>query len=170
MDPLMHVLIPSLILIAMGWKRGIIKWSFFAILPDVLYFTEFHRNLSHSIIVLGIISAAILYFMKNKRLAAALVFFLISHSVLDIGGYVAIFYPVTDSYFRLHSDIILRNPQHVLDFDTWLEVIPPGQLTMVYDSYPLQTITVLFWLLFLSALILAERQKIIKGVKGLLRQ
>jgi len=168
MDPLMHMLIPSLMLIAMGFRKRIMLWSFFAILPDALYFTEFHRNLSHSLVALGFVSAAIYYLMKNKRLAAALVFFLISHPILDIGGYVAVLYPVTDNYFRLHSDIIIRNPQHVLDFDTWLEVIPPGQLTMVYDSYPLQTITVLFWLLFIAALALAERQKIIKGVKGLL--
>jgi hypothetical protein len=169
MDPLMHMLAPSLILIAVGWKRDIIKWSFIALLPDFLYLTDFHRNLSHSFIVLGLVSALLYHVMRDKRLAIAFAFFLLSHPVLDLGGYVAVLYPLDTSYFRIHSDVIIRNPGRVLDFDIRLERIPPGQLSTVYDSYPLQTSTVLLWALLFSALIMLNRQKIIKGIRTVVR-
>lgn len=168
MDPLMHILIPSLILLALGWKQRILKWSFVAVLPDILYLTPFHRNLSHSFIVLGLISAALYYLMKDKKLAVALAFFLLSHPVLDLGGYVAVFYPITNTYFRVHSNVIIRNPGRVLDFDIWLEMIQPEQLVTVYDSYPLQTITILFWTLFIVAFLFTNRQKIIKGIRAVI--
>jgi membrane-bound metal-dependent hydrolase YbcI (DUF457 family) len=170
MDPLMHVLLPSLILIAFGWERKILKWSFVAFLPDMLYLTTFHRNLSHSFVVLGIISAVLYYAMKDKRLAVALVFFLLSHPLLDMGGYVAVLYPITDSYYKLHSDIILQNPSKIFLFDTWIETAPPGELEQYYDSYLLKTSTAIYWLLLATAYLLVNRQKIIKGIRTVVKQ
>jgi membrane-bound metal-dependent hydrolase YbcI (DUF457 family) len=170
MDPLSHILLPSLILIALGWDRKIIKWSFVAVLPDMLYLTQFHRNLSHSFVFLGIVSAITYYFMKDKKLALALMFFLLSHPVLDLGGYVAAFYPLTDTYYRVHSDIILQNPSKILLFDTWIETASPGSLEEYYDSFVLQTSTALYWFLLAAAYIALNRQKIIKGIRTVVKR
>jgi hypothetical protein len=105
MDPVMHILLPLLLVLAIGVNsRLAILLAPLAILPDFDAFTGLHRAVGHSFIpILVLPMALILYarFVRPQWLTAALLvqFYLLSHLVLDLSG-VSFLWPITtDMYY-----------------------------------------------------------------------
>jgi len=167
MDPLIHILVPSIILLALGIERKkVLIYSPMALLPDLMYFTQFHRNLSNSFVFFALVSAVLYLVLKKKGAAKICAFFLLSHVILDINGYSAIFYPILPHYFMLRADAVY-NRFTGLNLSIGIDV--RTEVAYVYDSYLLATNTFLFVLVLLIALFYVDRQKIIKYVWTRLR-
>ncbi len=105
MDPLLHLLMPVLFLLALRIDtRKVLMFAPLAILPDFDAVFGLHRAVFHSFIPILILPMGLIIFSKLKRpewlLSASLVqFFLASHFVLDLGG-VAFLWPfVKDQMF-----------------------------------------------------------------------
>jgi hypothetical protein len=167
MDPFSHLILPSLALMALGFDRKkVLTYAPLALFSDLMYFTPFHRNLSNSFIFLGIVSVILYKALKNKHDAKIAIFFLLSHPILDLGGYSAIFYPLLPHYFMLTSELVYNRftgflPRFSIDVATEIEY--------VYDSNLLTTNTLLLVSVLMVAILFAERQKIVKWIKTRLK-
>ena len=99
MEPILHILIPLLILLALFPKldkRLIIGLSFLAIFPDLDFFIpSIHRVILHNIFIAIIIPSLIYFISRNLKAFYISLYYLISHLILDltIGG-IALFYPI----------------------------------------------------------------------------
>ena len=98
MDPLMHILLPTLFLLAIRLDpKMVLLFSPLTILPDFDAAFALHRAVFHSFIPVLVLPMALIIYSKLKRpewMAGALLaqFFLASHVVLDLGG-VAFLWP-----------------------------------------------------------------------------
>src|SRR4030067_541934 len=98
MDPLMHILLPPLFLLAIRLDpKRVLLSSPLTILPDLDAAFALHRAVFHSFIPVLVLPMALIIYSKLKRpegMAGALLaqFFLASHVVLDLGG-VAFLWP-----------------------------------------------------------------------------
>ncbi len=121
MDPVMHLLLPLLILLALRIDtRSVLLFAPLAILPDFDAFLGLHRVVFHSFIPVIVIPVALILFAKYKRpgwmLGALLVqFYLASHVALDMGG-VVFLWPFTMDMFYLDPQLRF-NMQGGLNFD-----------------------------------------------------
>ncbi|MCJ7607937.1 MAG: metal-dependent hydrolase [Thermoplasmata archaeon] len=104
MDPVMHLALPTLFLLALRLDpKRVLMLSPLAILPDFDVLFGLHRALGHSFIPILVLPMALIVFSKLRRpewMAAALLvqFFLASHIILDMGG-VAFLWPLTTQQF-----------------------------------------------------------------------
>ena len=125
MDPVMHLLLPLLILLALRIEtRSVLLFAPLAILPDFDAFLGLHRVVFHSFIPVIVIPVALILFAKYKRsewmLSALLVqFYMASHVALDMGG-VVFLWPFTMDMFYLDPQLRF-NMQGGLNFDWSLE-------------------------------------------------
>ena len=100
MDPLLHLLLPVLFLLAIRIDaRKVLLFAPLAIFPDFDAAFGLHRAVFHSFIPVLVIPIGLILYSKFKRpewmLGALLVqFYLASHIVLDLGG-VAFAWPFT---------------------------------------------------------------------------
>jgi hypothetical protein len=98
MDPLLHLLLPVLFLLALRIDtRKVLMLAPLAIFPDFDAVFGLHRAVFHSFIPILVLPLSFIIFSKLKRpewmLSAMLVqFYLASHIVLDLGG-VAFLWP-----------------------------------------------------------------------------
>jgi membrane-bound metal-dependent hydrolase YbcI (DUF457 family) len=113
MDPLMHILLPVLFLLAIRMDpRMVLLYSPFTILPDFDAAFGLHRAAFHSFIVAVLLPVALLAYSKYKRpewtLASTLIlFYLASHIVLDLGG-VAFLWPFTTDMFYFDPQVTFK--------------------------------------------------------------
>ena len=104
MDPVMHLALPALFLLALRLDpKRVLMLSPLAILPDFDALFGLHRALGHSFIPILVIPMALIAFSSLRRpewMPAALLvqFFLASHVILDLGG-VAFLWPLTSQQF-----------------------------------------------------------------------
>lgn len=160
----MHILIPTLVLTAVGYKlKHVLKYSFLGILPDLFYYTPIHRNFSHSYILLIPICVLIYLASKDKKVTFICSVFLLSHPLMDLGGYTAILYPYPN-YFRIYAEITMNQTAFAPQPNFGLEIVPPAQVDWIYTSHALQTSTSIIFILLLSVFIFTNRQKIIKWI------
>ena len=110
MDPIMHILLPLLILLALriDAKKAVL-FAPLAILPDFDAFLGAHRMVFHSFIPVVVLPIALILYSKYKRpewmLSALLVqFYLASHVVLDLGG-VSFLWPITTDMFYMDPEL-----------------------------------------------------------------
>ena len=110
MDPLMHVLLPLLFLLALriDTKKAILLAPL-AILPDFDAAFNLHRAVFHSFIPVIILPIGLILYSKIKRpewmLGSLLVlFYLASHIVLDLGG-VAFAWPFTTDMLYFDPEV-----------------------------------------------------------------
>ena len=110
MDPLMHVLLPLLFLLALriDTKKAILLAPL-AILPDFDAAFSLHRAVFHSFIPIVVLPVGLILYSRVKRpdwmLSALLVFFyLASHVVLDMGG-VAFAWPFTTDMLYFDPEV-----------------------------------------------------------------
>src|SRR5512137_124815 len=100
MDPVMHVLLPLLILLALRIDtRKVLLFAPLAVLPDFDALFGLHRAVFHSFIPVIVIPTMLILYSKYRRpewmLASLLVlFYMASHVALDLGG-VAFLWPFT---------------------------------------------------------------------------
>lgn len=106
MDPLMHLVLPLLFLLAIkvDTKRAVMLAPL-AVLPDFDALFGLHRALGHSFVPILVMPMALLLYSHARRpewFQAALVaqFYLASHVVLDLGG-VAFLWPIVQEQFYL---------------------------------------------------------------------
>ena len=125
MDPLMHVLLPLLFLLALrvDTKKAILLAPL-AILPDFDAAFNLHRAVFHSFIPVIILPIGLILYSKTKRpewmLASLLVlFYLASHVVLDLGG-VAFAWPFTTDMLYFDPEVTF-NMQGGINFGFQLQ-------------------------------------------------
>jgi len=110
MDPLMHLLLPLLFLLALRLdSKKVLLLAPLAILPDFDAAFDLHRAVFHSFIPVVILPVALILYSKYKRpewmLGALLVqFYLASHVVLDLGG-VAFAWPFTTDMLYFDPEV-----------------------------------------------------------------
>jgi len=153
MDPLMHVLLPTLFLLAIRLDpKMVVLLSPLTILPDSDAAFGLHRAVFHSFIPILVLPLGLIIFSKLKRpewMTAALLvqFFLASHIVLDLGG-VAFLWPFVED--QLYFDpVVTFNLQGGVNFDIdveygWKPFEPMGTTQFISESG--------FALIFLGAL------------------
>lgn len=104
MDPVMHLLLPLMLLLVIGVDmRLAFLLAPLAILPDFDAFFGLHRALFHSFIPILVIPIAVILYAKLSKpalLLPALVaaFYLGSHMILDLSG-IAFLWPITDDMY-----------------------------------------------------------------------
>ena len=110
MDPVMHLLLPLLILLALRVEtRPVILLAPLTILPDFDAFFSLHRAVFHSFIPVLVLPIGLILYSKFKRpewmLSALIVqFYLASHVALDLAG-VAFLWPFTTDIFYIDPEL-----------------------------------------------------------------
>ena len=110
MEPLQHLILPLLFLLALRIDtRKAVMFAPLAILPDFDSLFGLHRALGHSFVPILVIPMLILLYAKYRRqewLMSALIvqFYLASHVVLDLGG-VAFLWPLVPEQFYFEPTI-----------------------------------------------------------------
>jgi membrane-bound metal-dependent hydrolase YbcI (DUF457 family) len=110
MDPLLHLLLPVLFLLALRIDtRKVLMFAPLAIFPDFDAVFGLHRAVFHSFIPVLVIPVGLILYSKFKRpewmLSALLVqFFMASHIILDLGG-VAFAWPFTSEMLYFDPEL-----------------------------------------------------------------
>ena len=117
MEPIMHFIIPLLMLLALFPKidkKLTISLAFLVFIPDLDFFIDFtHRFLFHNIFFTTGLSLLIYLLTKNLKVFLISLYYLTSHLILDLTvGSVALFYPL---YQRLIELTISLNSKWILD-------------------------------------------------------
>lgn len=160
MDPVLHLLLPLLFLIAVGIdKRKAVLLAPFAILPDLDVLFGLHREALHSFLFILVFPIALIAYSRMKKpewlLGAFLaLFYLASHIVLDFSG-VAFLWPFVHEGFFLDIDVTLTvRPEFQFGFDFAYGMEPLHQATTTYLVSDMA-----FSLIFLGVLMAAVFRK-----------
>ncbi len=122
-EPLTHFIIPLFLLLILGFnlKKSVLISSL-AIVPDLDVIFGVHRSISHSVIIILILSAIVVLILnylkigkKSDMLVGILV--LLSHPFLDMfGGFTPILWPVFDKSISIFTELT-TNLNNVLDLN-----------------------------------------------------
>ena len=121
MDPVMHLLLPLLMLLALRIEtRLVILLAPLTILPDFDAFFGLHRAVFHSFIPVLVIPIFLILYSRYKRpewmLSALIVqFYMASHVALDLAG-VAFLWPFSTDMFYIDPELSF-NMQGGLNFE-----------------------------------------------------
>lgn len=160
MDPLMHLLLPLLFLLAIKVDtKKVLLFAPLAILPDFDVVFGLHRAVLHSFIPVLVVPIGLIMYSKFKRpdwmLSALLVqFYLASHIVLDLGG-VAFAWPFTTEMLYFDPELTF-NMQGGINFGFRLDYgvrpyVEMGTTDLLSENG--------FALLFLGVLVMAVFRK-----------
>ena len=160
MDPLMHLLLPLLFLLALRIDtKKVLLFAPLAILPDFDAVFGLHRAGFHSFIPVLVVPIGLILYSRFKRpewmLSALLVqFYLASHIVLDLGG-VAFAWPFVKDMLYFDPEVTF-NLQGGINFGFNLEYgtrpyVEMGTTDILSESG--------FALLFLGVLVMAVFRK-----------
>ena len=99
MEPILHFLIPLLILLALYPRidrRLAFGLALLAVIPDIDFFIDFtHRFLFHNIFFPVILSLMIYFFTRSLKVSLISLYYLMSHLILDFAtGSLALFWPL----------------------------------------------------------------------------
>lgn len=160
MDPVMHLLLPMLFLMAMRLDaRTVLLFAPLAVLPDFDAALGLHRVVFHSFMPIVVLPVALILYSKLRRpewmLSALIVqFYLASHVVLDLGG-VAFLWPFVQDQLYFDPQVTFNMKGGInFGFDLeygWKEYEPMGTTQFVSESG--------FALLFLGLLIVVVFRK-----------
>ena len=164
MDPVMHLLLPLLFLLALRLDtRKVLLFAPLTILPDFDAAFNLHRAVFHSFIPIVVLPLCLIAYSRYRRpdwmLSALLVqFYLASHVVLDLGG-VAFAWPLTTEMLYFDPEITF-NMQGGINFAFHLHYglkpyVEMGTTDFLSESG--------FALLFLGVLMAAVFRKEAKG-------
>lgn len=131
MEPLLHLVIPLLIVSFFTRERKYLYLSVFTLVPDI-DFLLIHRSFFHSLSFLVIVFS-VLYFLEKrdgrpKNFSYVSSFYLLSHLILD-SGYpgIRLLYPFSRLYYYFNLDVIYAVPPIVnLEY---------GSIDTVFYSY-----------------------------------
>lgn len=160
MDPLMHLLLPLLFLLALRIDtKKVLLFAPLTFLPDFDAAFQLHRAVFHSFIPVLVVPVGLILYSRFKRpewmLGALLVlFYLASHIVLDLGG-VAFAWPFTTDMLFFDTELTF-NMQGGINFVFHLKYglkpyVEMGTTDFLSESG--------FALLFLGALVMAVFRK-----------
>lgn len=171
MDPVMHVLLPMLFLLAIRVDaRKALLFSPLAILPDFDAAFHLHRAALHNFVVALVIPLGLIAYSRLRRpdwmLSALLVqFYLASHIVLDLGN-VAFLWPFTKEMLYFDPQVTF-NLQGGINFGFELQYGLRPYQEMTTTSFVSETG---FAALFLGALLVAVfRKEAFQALAGLAR-
>lgn len=163
MEPILHILIPLLILLALFPKldkKWVIGLSFLAILPDLDFYTSpIHRIALHNIFFIIILPSLIYLISRNLKAFYISLYYLTSHLILDltIGG-VALFYP----FYKKLIEITISLST---DFNFTFNIIT-HELTKVTEytgpHYYFTKVSIMVLLILITMLIIKYKDKIFK--------
>lgn len=106
MEGLFHLIVPTLIALAVGFDRKkVLTLALLSILPDIDH-ALVYRALFHNVFFLVLVAAAVYAIKRDRELAVLAAFFIGSHLLLDLGGGIAMFYPVDDHYYSLKAAVV----------------------------------------------------------------
>lgn len=166
MEPILHILIPLLILLALFPKldkKLIIGLSLLTILIDIDFFIyPLHRILMHNIFFVLIISLLVYLISNNLKAFYISLYYLIAHLILDltIGG-VAIFYPL---YKKLIELTISLNTDFLFTFN--IKIYELSKVAeYVGPHYFFTKTSILVLLIVIIMLIIKYKEKISKYIK-----
>jgi len=168
MEPIMHFLIPLLILLVVYPKidkRLAICLALLTLIPDLDYFINFtHRSLFHNIFFVIILSSIIYLFNKTLKVFLISLYYLTSHLILDLAqGAVALFWPL---YQKLIEVTISLNTNWLFKFK--IETLPLKTIEEYMTSKPSYYFTkvgVLILFILIVLLIIKYKKQIIKLFK-----
>lgn len=113
MEPIIHIIIPTLVLLAFMPeidKKLILALMPLTVIPDVDLLLGMHRYLFHNIFFVLIVTGIVylisnrknIFKFKNLLPAGIALFFLTAHLVLDFGGPgIGLFYPLYDKLIKI---------------------------------------------------------------------
>ncbi len=105
-SPLIHLVIALAIVLVLLKEEKYIKYSLFALLPDLDYFSGMHRALFHNIFIIIAISLLIYFIIKNEKVSIVIFIFMFSHIILDLfNGGASLFFPIYDKIICIESAI-----------------------------------------------------------------
>jgi len=160
MDPLMHLLLPILFLLALRIDtKKVLLFAPLAILPDFDAAFNLHRAVFHSFIPVVILPVGLILYSRVKRpdwmLSALLVFFyLASHVVLDLGG-VAFAWPFTTDMLYFDPEVTF-NMHGGINFGFHLQYGVKPYVEMTTTDFLSETG---FAMIFLGVLVVAVFRK-----------
>lgn len=106
MEGLFHLIVPTLIALAVGFDRKkVLTLALLSILPDIDH-ALVYRALFHNVFFLVLVVAAVYAVKKDREMAVLAAFFIGSHLLFDLGGGIAMFYPIDDHYYSLKAAVV----------------------------------------------------------------
>ncbi|MBU1121034.1 MAG: metal-dependent hydrolase [archaeon] len=114
MDIVIHYIVPFLLLKLFDVKHRFLPFlALIALLPDLDKLIGVGRMTFHNVFfVLIIIFLVYVFFRKNKegiKVTALTTFFLFSHLLLDLGGPIAMFFPLSPDYYLIEFAVKFFN-------------------------------------------------------------
>jgi len=162
MEPIVHILIPLVFLLAIFYKLD--KKYVFYLLPLTFiidldtYIPGTHRYLFHNLLFVILIST-IVYFAWDKRAYFVSLFYLGSHLILDFAEPgVALLYPLVQKTYYLVAEITYYSGW---DLNLWFGSMSITELPTDYVAYYFTTYAALF-LILLGVLLVAKYGKDLK--------
>ncbi|MEM0344267.1 MAG: hypothetical protein QXT42_06970 [Thermoplasmata archaeon] len=175
MDPVLHLLLPLLLLLALRVDTRLsVMLAPIAVLPDFDAAFGLHRAAFHSFIPVVVVPVGLILYAKYRRpewmLPALLVlFYMASHVVLDLGG-VAFLWPLTTDMF--YFDPQLRfNLQGGINFEWHLdmgirEYVKMGETDFISEA----GFALLFLMVLAAAIYRREALSSLKRIVGVVRE
>ena len=168
MEPIMHVIIPLLVLLALFPKMDkklAVGLAFLVFIPDMDFFIDFtHRFLFHNIFFTTGLSLLIYLFSRNLKIFLISLYYLTSHLILDLTvGAVALFYPL---YQRLIDINITLNSKWI--FDLSIRTYPLTETSSYLGpkiSYFFTEVGVITALLLLIMLIIKYKKRLFNYIR-----
>jgi len=174
MDPVLHLLLPLLLIVAVGIdKRKALLLAPFAILPDFDVLFGLHREALHSFLFILVFPIALIAYSRLKRpewlLGAFLaLFYLVSHVVLDHSG-VAFLWPFVKEGFYLDIDVTLTvRPEWSFGFDLDYGMRTLTQATTTYLISDI-AFAVIFLGILMAVIFRKETAKTLRWLWGVLK-
>ena len=110
MEPLIHLVVPftALTLYGLEWRKAL-PLALLAMLPDLDVFFHVHRSMSHSLVVISLVSLPLLmlaYRLKNPRVGWLGLLAVASHIALDVfAGYTPILWPLYENSVWIQTEL-----------------------------------------------------------------
>lgn len=113
-SPIIHIIVPLAILLVLLKDDKYIKYSVFALFPDLDNFSGMHRALFHNIFIVIAISLLIYFIIKDEKVTAVIFIFMFSHIILDLfNGGASLFFPIYDKLICIESTVRIDSNGHL---------------------------------------------------------
>ncbi len=143
MDLFAHITIPMLILLALRVDtRKILLMLPFAVILDLDVFFGYHRLLLHNVLIaffLPLMWTIFIYKYKKEWFSYAWIalFFMVSHLILDLTEGIALFYPITSTFYSVEVSLYIQDfigPLPIPDFSIIVNTIEAQQTVAVGEG------------------------------------
>lgn len=106
MEALFHLIVPVLAALSVGFERKkVLTLAVLTILPDLDH-ALVYRALFHNVFFLLLVAAAVYAARRDREMAFLAALFIGSHLLFDMGGGIALLYPVDDHYYSMQFSLV----------------------------------------------------------------